>query len=110
MQWTANGVVPWGEVEKDARGTFPVILYRRLGESYCYDAVFSPELRNQLSQSKAPVIEVAYNVIRDFGKLRGYNIRSVGGLVFNDGRRIVRPGEAYGGQILNGTGSATDCH
>jgi hypothetical protein len=110
MQWTADGVAPWGEVEKDARRNSPVVLYRKQGDSYCYDAVFSSELRNRLSQSKAPVIEVAYNLFRDFGKLRAYNIRSVGGWVFNDGRRIVHSGEGYGGQILNGSGSATDCH
>jgi hypothetical protein len=110
MQWTANGVAPWGEVERDGCGNAPVVLYRKLGDSYCYDAVFSPELRNRLSQSIAPVIEVAYNVFRDFGKLRAYNIRSVGVLVLNDGHRTVRSGEGYGGQILNGSGSATDCH
>jgi hypothetical protein len=54
-----------------------------------------------------PAINVEYNVFSDFGRRRGYNIRSVDGLVFNEGEKPVRSGEAYGGYVMGS--DAADC-
>jgi hypothetical protein len=40
MNWTANGVAPWGTVETDEKGAVPVVIYREVDGGYCYDAVF----------------------------------------------------------------------
>jgi hypothetical protein len=45
MNWSANGVAPWGDVERDEKGELPVVIYRKLDEGYCYDAVFSSALK-----------------------------------------------------------------
>ena len=108
MSWSANGVAPWGDVETDEKGEPPVVIYRRVNQGYCYDAIFSPELRARLTASNKPVITVQYNVFSDFGHERGYNVRAVDGLVFNHGYRPLRSGERYGGYVMNGSGSG-DC-
>jgi hypothetical protein len=99
MNWTANGVAPWGTVERDEKGAVPVVIYRKVDGGYCYDAVFSPELKARLDGPNK-VINVEYNVFSDFGLRRGYNIRSIDGLIFNEGERPVRTGETYGGYIM----------
>ena len=97
-----------GEVERNAKGETPVVLYRKVaGYGYCYDAVFSPELKSRLVAANKQAIDVAYDLFSDFGQKRGYNLRSVDGLLFNEGERPVRPGEGYGGQILGI--SSMDC-
>jgi hypothetical protein len=77
-------------------------------QGYCFDAIFSPELKTQLTATNRPVITVDYNLFKDFGRVRGYNVHSVDGMVFNNGDRIVRSegSAAYGGR----SGSVVDCH
>lgn len=57
-------------------------------------------------------VVVEYNVFSDFGKERGYNVRSVDGLILANGEHVVRDFERSGGRIL-GTGdtqsSTDDC-
>ncbi len=108
MDWSASGSAPWGNVQRDEKGQPPVVIYRSVGEGYCYDAIFSPELKAKLTRSNKTVVAVEYNVFSDFGHERGYNIRSVDGLVFNDGSRSLRPGDSYGGYIMKGP-SSVDC-
>jgi len=108
MDWSASGSAPWGNVQTDEKGQPPVVIYRSVGGGYCYDAVFSPELKAKLIESNKTLVTVEYNVFSDFGHERGYNIRSVDGLVFNDGSRSLRSGESYGGYIMNGP-SSVDC-
>ena len=108
MSWSADGVAPWGHVENNAKGEPPVVVFRRFGQGYCYDAVFSPELKARLTASNKPSITVEYNAFSDFGHERGYNMRSVDGLIFNEGDRAVRPGEDYSGTIMDGSVSP-DC-
>ncbi len=105
MNVAINGHAPWGDVGPQWSGnSLPIVLYRRLGDSYCYDAFQSEELRQRLSSKDGSTVEVEYNVSSDFGKERSYNVRSVDGLLLNEGQRTVRDFERFGGQIL---GSAT---
>lgn len=108
MDWSASGSAPWGNVQTDEKGQPPVVIYRNVGGGYCYDAIFSPELRAKLTASDKTLVTVEYNVFSDFGHERGYNIRSVDGLVFNDGSHPLRSGESFGGYIMNGP-SPVDC-
>ena len=58
----------------------------RVGDSYCYDAFQSEELRQRLSSKDGRTVEVEYNIFRDFGKERSYNVRSVDGFLLNEGQ------------------------
>lgn len=105
MNWSTSGTAPWGNVQADEKGQPPVVIYRSVGGGYCYDAIFSAELKATLMASGKTAVNVEYNVFSDFGRERGYNIHSVDGLVFNDGSRSVRSSESYGGYIMNGPSS-----
>jgi len=105
MKWSTNGSAPWGNVERDEKGQTPVVIYRSVDGGYCYDAIFSPVLKGKLSDSTKSVVTVEYNVFSDFGRKRGYNIRSIDGLVFNEGSRPVLSGDGYGGYIMGGSSS-----
>ncbi len=108
MNWSANGVAPWGRVETDEKGESPIVIYRSVYGGYCYDAIFSSELKTRLITSNKTAITVEYNVFSDFGHERGYNVRSVDGLIFNVGYRPLRAGESYVGYSMNSSGSG-DC-
>jgi hypothetical protein len=109
MNWTANGMAPWGDVKTNEKGESPVVIYRRVDGGYCYDAIFAAELRKKLAQSHKPTISVEYNVFSDFGHRRAYNIRAIDGMIFNDGDRNVRSGESYGGYIELNASRSVDC-
>jgi hypothetical protein len=108
MSWSANGIAPWGQVQLGQGGQTPILVYRRVQHGYCYDAVFSSELKTRLTGSNNPTITVEYNTFTDFGRERGYNIRSVDGLVFNDTHRVIREEEGYGGTVLD-SGANAEC-
>jgi hypothetical protein len=110
MNWSVNGTAPWGRVQVDERGEPPVVIYRMVNQGYCYDALFSPELKAQLTASGKPVVTVDYNVFSDFGRERSYNIRAVDGMLFSNGFRTLQSeGNGYGGYVQNSSGSG-DCH
>ena len=109
MNVAINGHAPWGDVGPQWSGnSLPIVLYRRLGDSYCYDAFQSEELRQRLSSKDGRTVEVEYNVFSDFGKERSYNVRSVDGLLLNEGQRTVRDVERFGGQILGSTSTSAN--
>ena len=111
MNWTADGTAPWGHEDFDAKDGPPVVLFRRYGQGYCYDVFHSAELRRRLIESNKPQVNVEYGVTSDFGRERGYNVRSVDGLVFTDRQdHAVRPGEGAGGYVSNGAGSGSCEH
>lgn len=115
MNVAINGHVPWGEMGPEWSGnSLPIVLYRRVGDSYCYDAFQSEELRQRLSSKDGRTVEVEYNFFSDFGKERSYNVRSVDGLLLNEGQRTVRDFERFGGQILGSTSNSANaldsCH
>lgn len=105
-----DGKAPWGEVGPEWQdGTAPVVLYRRVGTSYCYTAFKSQELRDRLAQKSSDTVTVEYNVFRDFGRDRSYNVRSVDGIVLHDGEYVVKDAERFGGQILGDGGRTPNC-
>jgi hypothetical protein len=111
MNWTADGTAPWGHEDFDKKDGPPVVLYRRYGQGYCYDVFHSAELRRRLIESNKSQVQVEYGVTSDFGRERGYTIRSVDGLVFTDGEdHQVRLGQGAGGYVSNGFGSGSCEH
>ena len=97
MKWTIDGSAPWGRVDFDKEKGPPVVLYRENDGGYCFDVMYSDELKRKLVESNKPSVMVVYASYKDFGRERGYNLVSVEGLFFNQGGREVRPGYAYGG-------------
>lgn len=102
MQWTGDGSTPWGEATQlDPSGHPPVLVYVKVGERYCYDAVFYEPLKNRLQQLGKKQITVQYNITKDFGSERGYSIRSIEDVQLNDHHKsLVQDGGGYGGTIL----------
>ncbi len=102
MGWTSDGKTPWGdETQLDASNKPPVIVYVQAGGGYCYDAIFYEPLKLRLEKLGKPKVLVQYNVFKDFGSERGYNIRSIEGFQFNDAKHeLIKYGEGYGGTIL----------
>jgi hypothetical protein len=63
-----------------------VVLYRtgRYGV-VCYDVIRSKDLHDHLSAKNGQLVTVEYETFRDFGKVRGYIVRSVDGMTRADG-------------------------
>jgi len=107
MQVSVNGHAAWGDVGPDSpHGSPPIVLYRRVGEGYCYDAFQSEELRQRLSEKDGESVKVEYNIFTEFGKEYSYNVRSIDGLLLNNAQGTVRQYEQFGGEILANDGSS----
>lgn len=105
-----DGKAPWGEVGSEwQNGTPPLVLYRRLGTSYCYTAFRPQELRDRLAQKGGDTVTVEYNVFSDFGHDRSYSVRSVDGVLLADGRHVVKGAERFGGQMLTDGSRPPNC-
>jgi hypothetical protein len=104
-----DGNAPWGRVSPEWQdGTLPLVLYRKVGASYCYTAFESQELRDRLAQ-RGETVTVEYNVFSDFGHERSYNVRSVDGILLQNERHIVKDAERFGGQVLTDGTQAPNC-
>jgi hypothetical protein len=97
MKWTVDDSAPWGHVDFDKTKGPPIVLYREYDGGYCFDVLYSDELRRKLIEINKPSVRVIYSSYKDFGRERGYNLVSVEGLIFTQGGREVRPGYTYGG-------------
>ena len=105
-----EGKAPWGEVGPEWQdGTAPIVLYRRVGTSYCYTAFKSQELHDRIAKEGANSVTVEYNVFSDFGHERSYNVRSVDGVVLTNGKEVIKDAERFGGQILTDGTPAPNC-
>jgi hypothetical protein len=101
MQVAVDGHAPWGDV-----GPEYIVLYRRVGDSYCYDAFRSEDLRQRLASKNGQTVRVEYNIFSDFGRERGYNVRSIDGLLLNNAEHSVRHYEQFGGEVLGNQGTS----
>jgi hypothetical protein len=105
-----DGKAPWGQVGPEWQdGTVPIVLYRRVGTSYCYTALKSKELHDRLAQERVNTVTVEYNVFSDFGRERSYNVRSVDGVVLANGMHVIKDAERFGGQMLTDGSPAPNC-
>jgi hypothetical protein len=111
MHWSVDGQVPWGNSGPlEQNGKPLVVVYRNLDGGYCYDALYSTELKQTLLKDAPPTVRVEYDLFINFGKETGYNIRSVDGVQFNDGLKSVRDEKGFGGHMLPGnSGPYEDC-
>jgi len=104
-----KGDAPWGTVGPEwSDGTKPLVLYRRLGDGYCYVAFKSQELSNRLGERDGATVSMQVNIFKDFGSERGYNVRSVDGVLLATGRKTIKDAERFSGQILSPSGTSTE--
>jgi hypothetical protein len=78
--WSMTGETPWGSAERYETGRVPVVLWRAVPGGYCYDSVFSDDLRKRSADVQATTVVVDYNVFSYFGKPRRHAVRAVGGM------------------------------
>jgi hypothetical protein len=73
--------IPSQEDNSDA-----VTVYRkgRAGEM-CYDKFHSEELHKALSRKHGQLVTVEFDTFTDFGKVHGYNVHSIDGIVLANG-------------------------
>lgn len=107
-----DGNAPWGSVGPEWDDAIkPTVLYRRVEDGYCYIAFKSEKLRDRLAREHRTMVSMQINIMKDFGIERGYNVRSVDGLLLADGSKVVIDAERFGGHILDPgiiTTSSTD--
>jgi hypothetical protein len=82
----------------DGRTRF--ILYRRVGNLYCFDRFQSEELYDRLKSKRLGTVPVEYNEFSSYGRVHGYNVRSVDGVILANGWYSVKDAERGGGTAL----------
>jgi len=106
--WSITGQLPWGTAARRENGEIPVVLWAPVRGGYCFDAVFSKDLRDSLATVRATTVAVDYNLFSDlWGRPRRHTVKTVSGMPVDrfglDSAMILAPGE-------NGTASAaTNC-
>jgi hypothetical protein len=110
MEWSINAEAPWGEVSPATEDGQPlVVLYRRVADSYCYDALHSSELKGHLAGQSKGSVTVEYNTFSDFGRRHRQDIRSVDGVLINERERSAREPEEFGAQVLGENPNPPSC-
>jgi hypothetical protein len=108
-----NGEGPLGITDPPWDGPDAVVLYRTgRGGVICYDAFRSKDLHNYLSGKNGKPITVEYDTFSSFGKISGYNVHSVDGMILANGYHVLRGDfAATAGVARAGAGSAgpDDC-
>lgn len=87
-----------------------VVLYRtgRDGATFCYNAFYSEELHKALLPKDGKQVTVVYDTFSDFGKVTGYNVHSVDGIVLANWLHVLKPEfAAIAGVARRGPGTAS---
>jgi hypothetical protein len=101
---------PWGLTDPPWDGPDAVVLYRSGRNGVvCFDAFHSKELHDRLSSKNGQPVMAEYDTVSDFGKVRGYNVRSVDGMVLANGYHVLRPEFASSAGIVGNSNSTDDC-
>lgn len=104
-----DGDAPWGTVGREwSEDVKPIVPYRQVGDGYCYVAFKSLELHERLASKNGATVPMQINIFKDFGKEKGYNVRSVDGLLLASGKNVVRDAERFGGQMLGTSGNSAE--
>jgi len=105
-----DGKAPWGEVgTESASSEAPTVLYRSVGNGYCYTAFQLPILRDRLKKENKSRVTVEYNVFVTFGQEGKYTLRSVDGVPLATGKHVIRETGEFGGQMLSGEDETLNC-
>src|SRR5476651_2084513 len=95
-----DGKGPSGQAGPPWDGQDAVILYRTGRNGVvCFNAFHSKDLQNRLSAKNGKLVTVEYDTFSDFGKVRGYNVHSVDGIILANGDHVLRDDFAPSGGI-----------
>jgi hypothetical protein len=61
-----------------------VVVYRTVGNGYCFDEIKSQALRDKLGSKRGGEVIAQYQITRDFGRVRGYRVLTVDGVDVKD--------------------------
>jgi hypothetical protein len=114
---TIDGKGPWeGSLGPPFDAPDAVLLYRSGRNGViCYDSFHSKELRERLLSKNGQQVKVEYDTFSDFGKVRGYNLHSVDGIILANGYHVLRSDFAGGAGVVGVAGftgntlSGDDC-
>jgi hypothetical protein len=99
MLWATGSDGPV-EGAAENKGETRLVIYRSDSGSVCYDAIYSNELVRYVNGLQKPLVHVEYEVFYDFGKARGYNVRSIEGkLITKCAHPVLRDAGSQGGYI-----------
>jgi hypothetical protein len=108
-----NGRGPLGIAGPPWDGPDGVVIYRRGRNGViCYEAFHSKDLHDRLSAKNGQPVTVEYDTFSDFGRVFGYNVHSVDGMILANGYHVLRSDfAASSGVASEGSGSAgeDDC-
>jgi len=108
-----NGEGPLGIADPPWNGPDAVVLYRTARNGVvCFDAFHSKDLHDRLSGKNGQPVTVEYDTFVEFGKVRGYNVHSVDGMILANGYHVLKGDfAATAGVARAGAGSAgsDDC-
>ena len=108
-----NGQGPMAITHAPWDGADAVVLYRTGRNGViCYDGFHSKDLHDRLLAKSGQPVTVEYDTFSDFGKVRGYNVHAVDGIVLANGYHVLREDyAATAGIAIEGQGSAgeSDC-
>ena len=110
MSLAFDGKAPWGEVGTESTNAeTPTVLYRVVGNGYCYTAFQLPSLRDRLEHENKSHVIVEYNVFTTFGHEGKYTLRSVDGVPLAIGNRVIHETREFGGQMVSGEDETLSC-
>ena len=108
-----DGKGPVGLTGPPFDGPDAAVLYRNGHNGVvCFDAFNSKELHDFLLPKDGQSVIVEYDTFSDFGKVRGYNVHSIDGIILANGYHVLREDFAGSAGVLQkGEGSAggDDC-
>jgi hypothetical protein len=108
-----NGKGPLGIAGPPWDGPDGVVLYRTGRNGViCYDAFHSKDLHDRLSAKNGQSVTVEYDTFSDFGRVHGYNVHSVDGMILANGDHVLRDdfaGAAGSASEGLGTSGGDDC-
>jgi hypothetical protein len=108
-----NGRGPMALTEAPWDSADALVLYRTGRNGViCFDGFHSKDLHDRLLPKNGQPVTVEYDTFSDFGKMRGYNVHSVDGIVLVNGYHVSRDDyAATAGVAMAGAGSAgqDDC-
>ena len=107
-----NGKGPLGISGPPWDGPDGVVLYRTGRDGViCYDAFHSKDLHDRLLAKNGQPVTVEYDTFRSFGRMSGYNVHSVDGMILANGDHVLRDDfAATSGLASKGAGSGEgDC-
>lgn len=89
-----DGTEPWGPLYPPSETPPDFVVVYRTGHNgvVCFDTFHSKNLHNALLSKKGNPVTVEYDTWSQFGRVYGYNVRSIDGIELANGSHVLWPG------------------